>query len=130
MKKNKVRSKESFIWMPNCLPPSPQPIKKNQIGWLLIKRVKYFFFFLTALRHLCHMQKMKKKNHDFMKTAATVAGGCVSCVPSLHQSLPQVPAQPLRERTKKKVLSRAVFKNGQNSSSGTISTNNGLGLKQ
>lgn len=44
----------------------------------------------------------KKKNHDFMKTAATVAGGCVSCVPSLHQSLPQVPVQPLRERTKKK----------------------------
>lgn len=88
--------------MPNCLPPSPQPIKKKQIGWLLIKRVKYFFFFLTALRHLCHMQKMKKKNHDFMKTAATVAGGCVSCVPFLHQSLPQVPVQPLRERTKKK----------------------------
>lgn len=80
---------------------TPQPIKKKH--WLAFnKKSKIFFFFLTALRHLCHMQKMKKKNHDFMKTAATVAGGCVSCVPSLHQSLPQVPAQPLRERTKKK----------------------------
>lgn len=107
------------------------PTHKKKTNWLAFnKKSKIFFFFLTALRHLCHMQKMKKKNHDFMKTAATVAGGCVSCVPSLHQSLPQVPAQPLRERTKKKVLSRAVFKNGQNSSSGTISTNNGLGLKQ
>lgn len=79
------------------------PTHKKKTNWLAFnKKSKIFFFFLTALRHLCHMQKMKKKNHDFMKTAATVAGGCVSCVPSLHQSLPQVPAQPLRERTKKK----------------------------
>lgn len=80
------------------------PTHKKKTNWLAFnKKSKIFFFFLTALRHLCHMQKMKKKkNHDFMKTAATVAGGCVSCVPSLHQSLPQVPVQPLRERTKKK----------------------------
>lgn len=79
------------------------PTHKKKTNWLAFnKKSKIFFFFLTALRHLCHMQKMKKKNHDFMKTAATVAGGCVSCVPFLHQSLPQVPVQPLRERTKKK----------------------------